>query len=42
MEVVHENPELRPPKVVATTLPRELARRLEQTEVTLAAYLPAP
>jgi hypothetical protein len=89
MEVVHENPDLRPPKVVATTLPffaraatvvgetwreldqmaaaldqraeqltadsaervvielmaggiRELARRLEQTEVTLAAYVPAP
>jgi hypothetical protein len=89
MEVVDESPDLRSPKVVATTLPffaraaavvgetwheldqmaaaldrraeqltadsaeraviglmavgiRELARRLEQTEVTLAAYLPAP
>jgi len=89
MEFVDEKPDLRRPKVVATTLPffaraatvvgetwreldqmavaldqraeqlsadsaervvielmaggiRELARRLEQTEVTLAAYLPAP
>jgi ATP-dependent helicase YprA (DUF1998 family) len=89
MELVHERRDIRPPKVVATTLPffaraaavvgetwreldqmaaaldqragqqsadsaervvielmasgvRELARRLEQTEVTLAAYLPAP
>lgn len=89
MEFVHDNRDLRLPKVVATTLPffaraatvvgetwreldqmaaaldqraeqlsadsaervvselmasgiRELARRLEQTEAALAAYLPAP
>jgi hypothetical protein len=38
MEVVHESVVI---ELLASGI-RELARRLEQTEVTVAAYLPAP